>query len=153
MLSSVVNMTLLVLSVTTPPPPRNKYDYIHVSISSVRTFLFLLLAVISEIQRNRPISIPDTEATPQQPLKANGSTQYGTFDSGPTHPHAGRGGYGSNPPPQGGWVTYIKSFKVFMNWKYEVDVTGVLSASVARSRQISSRDYRILFPYDHRGII
>jgi hypothetical protein len=71
------------------------------------------LAVISEIQRNRPISLPDTEATPQQPLKINGSTtQYGTFDAAPTHPHHGRGGFGSNPPPQGGWVTYIKSFKV-----------------------------------------
>ena len=116
MLSSIVNMTLLVLNFTTPPPPRNKYDYIHVSISSVRTLLFLLLAVISEIQRNRPISLPDAEATPRQPLKpnANGSTtHYGTFDYGPTHPHAGRGGFGSNPPPQGGWVTYVKSFKVY----------------------------------------
>jgi hypothetical protein len=114
MLSSIINMTLLVLNFTTPPPPHNTYDYLHVSISSVRTLLFLLLAVISEIQRNRPISLPDTEATPRQPLKANanGSTQYGTFDAGPTHPHSGRGGFGSNPPPQGGWVTYVKSFKV-----------------------------------------
>jgi hypothetical protein len=117
MLSSIVNMTLLVLSLTTPPPPRNKYDYMHLSISSLRTLLFLLLAVISEIQRNRPISLPDTEATARQPLKVNGSTQYGTFDSGPTHPHSGRGGFGSNPPPQGGWVTYIKSFKVLSNSK------------------------------------
>jgi hypothetical protein len=112
-LSSIVNLSLLVLNFTTPPPPRNTYDYIHINIASIRTFLFLLLAVILEILRTRPISLPDSEATAQSALKANGNSEYGTFDAGPTHPHSGRGGFGSNPPPQGGWITYIRSFQVF----------------------------------------
>jgi hypothetical protein len=112
LLSTVVNLTLLILNFTTPPPPRNKYDYIHINIASIRTFLFLLLAIISEVLRTRPISLPDSEAT-AQPLKSNGAAHYGTFDAGPAHPHSGRGGFGSNPPPQGGWITYIRSFKVF----------------------------------------
>ena len=103
-------MSLLVLNFTTPPPPRTNYDYIHILITSIRIFLFLSLAVISEILQLRPISLPDTEA--DQPLKTNGDIQYGTFDSGPTHPHSGRGGFGSNPPPTGGWITYLRSFKV-----------------------------------------
>jgi hypothetical protein len=104
-------MTLLVLAFTTPPQPRSRYDFICVGIAVTRTLLFLLLAVLSEINRARPISLPDAGATTQA-LKTNGSTHYGTFDSGPTHPHSGRGGFGTNPPPQGGWVTYLKSFKV-----------------------------------------
>jgi len=115
LLSAIFNMTLLVLNFTTPPKPRTKYDFILVGIAATRTLLFLLLAVLSEINRTRLISLPDTESNPSQPLKTNGSAHYGTFDSGPTHPHAGRGGFGTNPPPQGGWVTYIKSFRVLLS--------------------------------------
>ena len=129
LLSTVVNMTLLILNFATPPPPQNNYDFIHVGIGSLRTFLFLVLAIISEILRSRPISLPDSEASAQAPLKVNGSAQYGTFDSGPTHPHSGRGGFGSNPPPQGGWVTYLRSFKV-SSFRNETDV-GFLSPSLA----------------------
>lgn len=111
-LSSIINLSLLTLSFSTPPPPSNIYDYIHIIITAVRTLLFLSLAVVSEILRIRPISFPDYEADAPF-LKANGSTShYGTFDAGPTHPHSGRGGFGSNPPPSGGWITYVKSFKV-----------------------------------------
>jgi len=113
LLSTISSMSLLVLQFSTPPHPQNKYDYIHVIIAAIRTALFLSLAVISEILRIRPISLPIVEEEAQAPLKANGATsQYGTFDSGPTHPHLGRGGFGSNPPPQGGWITYVKSFRV-----------------------------------------
>jgi hypothetical protein len=129
LLSTIVSLTLLLLNFTTPPPPQNNYDFVHVGIASLRTFLFLLLAIISEILRSRPISLPDSEASAQAPLKVNGSAQYGTFDSGPTHPHSGRGGFGSNPPPQGGWVTYIRSFKVIPLVNH-ADV-GFLSAFMA----------------------
>jgi hypothetical protein len=88
-----------------------------------------MLAIISEILRSRPISLPDSEASAQAPLKATGSAQYGTFDAGPTHPHSGRGGFGSNPPPQGGWVTYLRSFKVPSSGN-ETDL-GFLSSSLA----------------------
>ena len=71
--------------------------------------MFFSLAVISEILRIRPIGLPDSEA--EQPLKTNDDIHYGTFDSGQAH-HHGRGGFGSNPPPTGGWITYIRSFKV-----------------------------------------
>jgi len=121
MLSAILNVTLLTLNFTTPPKPHNRYDYIYIAISATRTLLFLSLAVISEVARTRPISLPDAEATPSQALKTNGSAHYGTFDAGPTHPHAGRGGFGTNPPPQGGWVTYIKSFKVQLIEKF-VDI-------------------------------
>ena len=102
-------MSLLVLTFTTPPLPSTKYDYIHILIASLRTFLFFSLAVIAEILRIRPIGLPDTEA--DQPLKTNGNIQYGTFDRGHAH-HHGQGGFGSNPPPTGGWITYLRSFKV-----------------------------------------
>jgi hypothetical protein len=111
LISSVTNATLVVLALTTPPPPRNQYDLAHILIGGVRTFLFLSCAIVSEILRVRPISVPDAEvAGAAAPLKANGGS-YGTFD----HGHAGpglRGGFMSNPPPKGGWITYVKSFKV-----------------------------------------
>lgn len=114
LLSAIFSISLLILQFTTPPPPQNNYDYIRVTIAAIRTALFLSLAVISEILRIRPISLATAaEEEARAPLKANGNaSQYGTFDAGPTHPHSGRGGFGSNPPPQGGWVTYIKSFRV-----------------------------------------
>ena len=113
LLSTIFSVSLLVLQFSSYPSPGNNYDYIHVAIVSIRTALFISLAVISEILRIRPISLPPTEEEAQAPLKANGAlSQYGTFDSGPTHPHSGRGGFGSNPPPEGGWLTYVKSFKV-----------------------------------------
>ena len=121
-------MVLLVLALTTPPKPHNRYDFIYVGIAAIRTLLFFSLAIISEISRTRPLSIPDAESS-TQPLKTNGSTHYGTFDAGPTHPHAGRGGFGTNPPPQGGWITYLKSFKVYSLGAY-VDV-DILPAFVA----------------------
>jgi hypothetical protein len=108
LLSSVLNMCLLVLAISTPPSPRNNYDYLHILITSIRILLFLSLAVVSEILRIRPISLPDFEANAL--LKANGTNAYGTFDSGPAHPHYG--GFGSNPPPTGGWITYVRSFRV-----------------------------------------
>jgi hypothetical protein len=110
LLSAIFNATIVALLLITPPPPQNEYDYIFIAISSIRTLLFLALTIVSEILRVRPISVLDEEA--REPLKANGSTHYGTFDAGPTGPHSGRGGFGSNPPPTGGWVTYIRSFKV-----------------------------------------
>lgn len=103
-------MSFLILAISTPPPPQNNYDYLHILITSIRTLLFLSLAVVSEILRIRPISLPDFEAN--APLKANGTSAYGTFDSEPSHPHSRYGGFGSNPPPTGGWITYIRSFRV-----------------------------------------
>ena len=89
------------------------------------------MAVISEILRIRPISLPTSEEEAQAPLKANGgASQYGTFDSGPTGPHSGRGGFGSNPPPQGGWITYVKSFRVPRPFCLRINL-GVLSTFVA----------------------
>ena len=120
LLSAAFSMSLVVLQFSTPPAPKNNYDYIRVTIAAVRTALFLSLAVVSEILRIRPLSLPTLEDQAAQTLlKANGNaSQYGTFDAGPTHPHSGRGGFSSNPPPQGGWVTYIKSFRVcpFLNF-------------------------------------
>jgi hypothetical protein len=89
--------------------------------------------VTSEILRIRPISLPDTEASLQEPLKANGSTRYGTFDAGPPRPHhgGGGGGFGSNPPPQGGWITYIRSFNVFVLKSIEINWIGFLSTFMA----------------------
>ena len=131
LLSAIFSMSLLVLQFSTPPPPQSNYDYIHVTIASIRTALFLSMAVISEILRIRPISLPTSEEEAQAPLKANGGTsQYGTFDSGPTGPHSGRGGFGSNPPPQGGWITYVKSFRVPRPFCLRINL-GVLSTFVA----------------------
>ena len=103
-------MFLLVLTFTTPPLPTTNYDYIHIFIACIRAFLFLSLAVISEILTIRPISLPDNEV--DQLLKTNGNTHYGTFDFGQAHHRGGRGGFGSNPPPTGGWITYVRSFQV-----------------------------------------
>lgn len=112
LISSIITMSLLILNFTTSPFVRTKYDLIFFGISSLRLLIFLSLATISEILRVRLISLPDFEAGAREPLKTNGETHYGTFDAGPTHPHSGRGGFGSNPPPQGGWMAYIQSFKV-----------------------------------------
>ena len=102
-------MSLLVLTFTTPPSPTTSYDYIHILIASIRTFLFLSLAVISEILTIRPISLPDIEA--DRLLKTDENTDYGTFDFGQAH-RRGWGGGGTNPPPTGGWITYLRSFRV-----------------------------------------
>ena len=118
LLSSVTNAILVVLALTTPPPPQTTFDYAHIIIGASRTFLFLSCAVVSEILRIRTISVPDAEvASADASLKANGSGgRYGTFD-GAASAHGAHGaglfgGYGSNPPPKGGWITYVKSFKV-----------------------------------------
>jgi hypothetical protein len=66
--------------------------------------------VISEILTIRPISLPNAEA--DQLLKTNRNIEYGTFDIGQAYHRGGRGGSGSNPPPTGGWITYIRSFQV-----------------------------------------
>ena len=132
-LSSIFGTSLLILNFTTPPPPRNNYDYIHIITASVRLLLFLSLAIISEILRVRPISLPDFEAEAQERLKPNGSSHYGTFHAAPSHAHHGGhggGGFGSNPPPQGGWITYIRSFKVYLHIR-TILMLGVLSAFMA----------------------
>lgn len=120
LISSILCISLLILNFTTPPTPHNEYDYIHVLIASLRAFCFLSLAVISEIHRTRPISLPDTEANPQGSSKANGSTHYGTFDYVPSRHHFGRGGGGTNPPPKGGWITYVRSFQVCLRSRYKL---------------------------------
>jgi len=118
LLSSVTNATLLVLALTTPPPPQTTFDYAHILIGATRTLLFLSCAVVSEILRVRPISVPDVEvAAASTLLKANGNgNRYGTFDGAPpahgAHGAGIHGGFGSNPPPKGGWITYVRSFKV-----------------------------------------
>jgi hypothetical protein len=110
LLSTFFNLSLLVLAFTTTPHPSTKYDYIHILIASIRTFFFFSLAVISEILRIRSVNSPDTEA--DQPLKTNGNIDYGTFDSGRAHHRSGWSGFASNPPPTGGWITYLRSFQV-----------------------------------------
>jgi hypothetical protein len=134
----VTNATLVVLALTTPPPPRNQYDVAHVLIGGVRTFLFLSCAIVSEILRVRPISVPDAEvAGAAAALKANGGA-YGTFD----HGHAGgpglRGGFMSNPPPKGGWITYVKSFKVGTalaeaDWRFSFLIYGRVQIDIYRA--------------------
>jgi hypothetical protein len=114
LISAITNSTLLTLTLTTPPRPPSIYNYISLLTMSLRTVLFLAMAVISEISHAIPISLPDQESHVQsstQPLKQNGVAQYGTFDAGPPRANGGHG-LGANPPPQGGWISYIRSFQV-----------------------------------------
>jgi hypothetical protein len=91
---------------------------------------------VSEILRARVISLPDAEAVgAAAPLKANGGT-YGTFDHGHGAPGL-RGGFMSNPPPKGGWVTYVKSFKVGVvliqaNWRFSFLIYGRVRIGIYR---------------------
>ena len=146
LLSAIFSMLILALSLTEPPPLSNTYHYIHLFIFSLRVLLFCSLLVVSEILRIRPISLPDTESDPVQPLKRNGSATYGTFDSNPVYAHGhGLRGSGSNPPPQGGWITYVKSFKVVMS--LYVSDAGIFSTFMAKHRSISPGNRGFLFPY------
>jgi hypothetical protein len=109
-LSALLNLTLLVLDFVAPLQTKTKYDYIHIAITVIRTVLFLILIIVSQILRARPISLSDLEGSDPAVPNVDRSRNFETFRS--TSPRLSPGRVA-----RWAWITYILSFKVSLQKK------------------------------------
>ena len=132
LLSTIVELVVLVLQFVPPFLPKNGYDAIHFGTGSIRTVLLLILVSLSYVANTRPIRVSDVEPPEPQSNNFDRCGDYGTFHSAPACPP-------STPPPtpdrQSGSVSFSQHVKVALKFSRLIQVFG---------RHICSKNDRLL---------
>ena len=81
LLSTIIELIVLILKFGHSFRWKNTDDVIHIGIASIRTVLFLILLIISHVSKTRRILVSGLEAQDQASGIADRSFNYGTFDS------------------------------------------------------------------------